>query len=334
METTQTLGMALALPKTANHHEWLQQRRAGIGSSDASAIVGLNPYKSPYALWEEKTGRMPLEVVANDRSEELMYWGRRLEPIVIAETTRRMGVEITKPDCAYRHPEKEWLHFNPDGWSQDERIFEAKTTDARNRRQWIDQIPDHAELQVHHGAAVTGATHAIVAALIGGNEFIVHEIEINPVVVDLLLEAEEKFWQYVTTDTPPPVDGHVSTMDALTRHWAHHSGSREIPESEIAPYWEAWVTADTQIKEAQAAKQAALAQITALMDGHDRLVTGDRLWARAQRSQLQIKRLEADHPELVEEFTQLIPALDRDAFRAAHPEIYAAYQGVSIRPQR
>ena len=36
--------------------EWLECRTR-IGGSDASAIVGMNPYKSNVELWEEKTGR-------------------------------------------------------------------------------------------------------------------------------------------------------------------------------------------------------------------------------------------------------------------------------------
>ena len=40
--------------------EWLSLRRQlGVGGSDASAVIGFNPYKSAYTLWAEKTGRIP-----------------------------------------------------------------------------------------------------------------------------------------------------------------------------------------------------------------------------------------------------------------------------------
>ena len=39
--------------------EWLSLRGNYIGGSDAGAVVGLNPYKSAYALWAEKTGQTP-----------------------------------------------------------------------------------------------------------------------------------------------------------------------------------------------------------------------------------------------------------------------------------
>ena len=38
--------------------EWTKLRSSTIGGSDAAAILGLNPHKSPYALWAEKTGKV------------------------------------------------------------------------------------------------------------------------------------------------------------------------------------------------------------------------------------------------------------------------------------
>lgn len=52
---------ALKLVKTQEltRDDWLAVRRTGIGSSDAAAAVGLNPYMSPLELWLDKTGRAP-----------------------------------------------------------------------------------------------------------------------------------------------------------------------------------------------------------------------------------------------------------------------------------
>ena len=36
--------------------EWLKGRKGHIGGSDASACVGMNPYKDNVQLWEEKMG--------------------------------------------------------------------------------------------------------------------------------------------------------------------------------------------------------------------------------------------------------------------------------------
>lgn len=53
--------------------DWLAVRKQGIGSSDAAAAVGLNPYKSQLELWLEK-----LVVMATDPLDEESpaYWGK------------------------------------------------------------------------------------------------------------------------------------------------------------------------------------------------------------------------------------------------------------------
>src|SRR5690554_8212363 len=50
---------ALRLVSTKNleREEWLNIRKQGIGSSDAAAAIGLNPYKSQLELWMDKARR-------------------------------------------------------------------------------------------------------------------------------------------------------------------------------------------------------------------------------------------------------------------------------------
>ena len=57
--------------------QWLEERRQGIGGSDAAAAVGLSPWKTRLELWLEKTGQTP------DREETPeMRRGTLLEPVV------------------------------------------------------------------------------------------------------------------------------------------------------------------------------------------------------------------------------------------------------------
>ena len=46
-KTISTMGM--------EHEEWLRLRKGGIGGSDAGAVCGLNLYRSPMAVYWEKT---------------------------------------------------------------------------------------------------------------------------------------------------------------------------------------------------------------------------------------------------------------------------------------
>ena len=58
--------------------QWLKGRMIGIGGSDASAVVGLNPYKSNIELFEEKIGRK----IPKDISDKpCVIYGKKAEEL-------------------------------------------------------------------------------------------------------------------------------------------------------------------------------------------------------------------------------------------------------------
>ena len=58
-----------------------KKRSFGIGGSDASAIVGMNPYKSNIELFEEKTGRRIPEDISD---KPYVKYGTQAEPLIRA----------------------------------------------------------------------------------------------------------------------------------------------------------------------------------------------------------------------------------------------------------
>ena len=48
----------------ASREEWLQNRQR-IGGSDASAILGMNPYRTNVELWQIKTGQLVPEDISD-----------------------------------------------------------------------------------------------------------------------------------------------------------------------------------------------------------------------------------------------------------------------------
>lgn len=59
--------------------EWLKGRGHTIGGSDASATVGMNPYKTNEQLWLEKTG----QAVPEDISDKpYVKYGQEAEPLL------------------------------------------------------------------------------------------------------------------------------------------------------------------------------------------------------------------------------------------------------------
>ena len=222
---------ALKLVRTRDlsRDEWLTVRRQGIGSSDAAAAVGLNPYKSQLQLWMEKTGRDgALPVVDPNDDQSPMYWGTLLEPIVAAHYTRRSGHRVRRVNAVLQHPEHSWMLANIDRevvGASDVQILECKTAGIHGARLWRDGVPEYVQLQVMHQLAVTGKQAADVAVLLGGQELQVFRIERDDTLIAQLVVLEQQFWGYVERDQQPPADGSASAELALRCLYPRDSGT-------------------------------------------------------------------------------------------------------------
>lgn len=224
--------LRLVSTKELSRDHWLAVRKGGIGSSDAAAAVGLNPYQSQLELWMIKTGRdggLP-KIDPNDETSP-MYWGTLLEPIVAAHYTRRTGNRARKINAVLQHPDpdKAWMLANIDReviGAPDVQILECKTAGEFGARLWRDGVPEYVLCQVQHQLAVTGKASADVCVLVCGQEIRVHRIERDDALIAGLIELEHRFWQYVESDTPPPADGSDSADTALRCLYPTDTGQR------------------------------------------------------------------------------------------------------------
>src|SRR5690606_16037525 len=222
--------LRLIKTNTLSRDEWLEVRKHGIGSSDAAAAVGLNPYKSQLQLWMEKTGRdADLPQPDPDDTTSPVYWGTLLEPIVAASYTKQTGRRVRKVNAVLQHPERPWMLANIDReviGAGDVQILECKTAGEFGARLWKDGVPEYVQLQVQHQLAVTGKHAADVAVLICGQQLQVHRIQRDDDLIAKLMMLQERCWHYVTSDTPPPVDGSDSAATALQCLYPSDNGDR------------------------------------------------------------------------------------------------------------
>ena len=207
--------------KQLPREDWLAVRKQGIGSSDAAAAVGLNPYKSQLELWMEKTGRdEPLPKLDPQDEESPAYWGNVLEPIVAWHYSKRSGNRVRRINAVLQHPDPKlpWMLANIDReviGADDVQILECKTAGINGARLWKEGVPEYVQLQVMHQLAVTGKQAADVAVLLGGQHLEIHRIERDESMIARLIDLERLFWDYVVSDTPPPADGTDSAEAAL-----------------------------------------------------------------------------------------------------------------------
>jgi putative phage-type endonuclease len=202
---------------------WLSIRQSGIGSSDAAAAVGLNPYKSQLELWMEKTGRLNTaqDAEAQPSVEEdngPLFWGTVLEPIVAEHYAKRTGHKVRRVNAVLQHKDYPWMLANLDrevAGSEEVQILECKTAGINGAKLWRDGVPEYVQLQVMHQLAVTGRAAADVAVLVGGNELRIFRLQRDEALIERLIALEAEFWRYVEDDTPPPADASDSAERAL-----------------------------------------------------------------------------------------------------------------------
>lgn len=171
-----------------------QERLGYVTGSDASAILGINPYTSAIDLYMYKTG---LKVEEDISHRPHVRAGIMLEDVVGKMFEQETGKKITKPTKMFVHPKHEWMAGNIDGLIEGENaIIEIKT--AGRSDGWGEQgeniIPKHYLCQVAHYLAVTNAEMAYVAVLISGWDFRWYRINRNAALEKLIIEKEKQFW--------------------------------------------------------------------------------------------------------------------------------------------
>lgn len=203
-----------------SREEWLVNRRKGLGGSDCSAVIGLNPYKSNVDLWRLKTGRIEQEDISDKPYVKYGTQAERYLRELFKLDYPQYKVDYVENNSFY-NPKYPFARASLDGWLTDgsgrKGILEIKTTEilsAGQRAKWKDRIPDNYFCQVLFYMAVIEADFAVLKAQIKTVidddvrlETKHYTIERSDVQedIDYLMSACKDFWQYVKDDKEPPL---------------------------------------------------------------------------------------------------------------------------------
>jgi predicted phage-related endonuclease len=177
----------------AHDQAWHDERRQGIGGSDATQIMAGQWNK----LWQIKTG-------ADD--------GPNLDGILpvalgsFTETfnrewfTRQTGLAVSTVDCDHLvHPTNKWCRANLDGVLMDA-IFEAKHIGQDDT---IDNALKKYHWQLIHNIYVADLDFAYLSVLFGNRRWEMVKVEQDAAQLATLLEWENNFWHAVETGEEP-----------------------------------------------------------------------------------------------------------------------------------
>ena len=294
---------AVELAKTLDmpRDEWLQKRRQGIGGSDASVILGLNPWKTQMDLWLEKTGEF-----TEDEDNEKMYWGRILEDIVAQEFSIRTGLKVRRKNAILQHKQHPFMLANVDRLVIGQKAgVECKNIGIRSAEHWEMGVPEYYQAQVQHYMAVTGYPVWYVAVLIGGQEFRYYKLTMDEQFIHELIQAEAEFWKLVETRTPPPLDGSKASTELVKRMYPEAEQGKEIElPFEAFELIQQYEQACEEEKQIQLKKDEAANKLKNMLGTAERGSIHGRqvIWQNTVSKRLNTKALEKAHPEIYDEF--------------------------------
>lgn len=207
--------LIMTVEQAADRVAWERVRNSGIGGSDVACIMGLNPWKSAYALYAEKHG----DVEAEDLSDnEYVYWGTVLEQVVADRFCELTGKKVRK--CGTLQDESyDFMLANVDRLVVGEDAgLECKTANGFKSKDWDgDELPDSYYCQCQWYMMITGYSKWYIACLIGGNHFVWKEIPRNDEFISDMRAQAIIFWNNLQNDIPPEIDGSESTAATIDK---------------------------------------------------------------------------------------------------------------------
>ena len=206
----------------ADRTGWLKWRGRTLGASEASSILGCNPWSTPLQLYAKKMG-----VMADKASDsEAAKWGHRLQQPILDGWSDETGLPCRTWEIGVVNPQYPWLHATPDAVVGDEipvvtdsmpDTVQAKATSME--RAWENGVPPMVFAQVQQEMLVTNSKTSHVAVLFNGKRFSAFEVPFDEVWCEsTLIPKTQAFYDGLEAGVPPK-DITADDADALKALW-------------------------------------------------------------------------------------------------------------------
>ncbi len=302
--------------------KWLEERKKGIGGSEASMVIGVNPWKSKLELWNEKV----TQVSNIDATKKLMFKvGHVLEPIIAEEYTIETG-RILEERPLKIHPMYSFILGNIDreivsgARGRGPGILEMKTKGAFTN--WHEEeIPIYYHIQIQHYLNVYNYSWGSFAVLdLGVMKLNIIDVERDDEFITKLEKEEIEFWKLVENKTPPPVSPTKACEEFLREKYkVSKSITIDLSCNEDAIKWAAMLReAKRNIKAFDIMETEAKNHLMSVMGNAEKaLGNGYTISWKAPKDKeiFDLERFKRDYPELAKQYIKPEPQTRRFAVR-------------------
>ncbi|QOJ19513.1 MAG: YqaJ viral recombinase family protein [Gammaproteobacteria bacterium] len=246
-------------------------RRTYIGGSDVAAILGVSPWKSKFALYQQKISEWQDEITP--QKERIFARGKRWEPVVMEMLIdeledRGHEVRVVARNNRIKDIDHDFIAAEIDmELMVDGELIngEMKTVHPFAAKDWgepgTDEIPIYYTAQVLHGQMVARRSKTVVAALIGADDLRVHFVNRDEEMINIIRNAEVEFWNMVQNRiSPDPV-----TIDDINRLYRIDSGKIIEADTELFTLYTELVHVNEDLKANDAHAETLKSRIKARM---------------------------------------------------------------------
>lgn len=243
----------LKLYENMTIEEWKNERKKGIGGSDASVCIKDNPYKTQIELYYEKIGKYKNDLSNNPYVE----WGTRLEDVIFNKfKDNNLNLDLKKHKYIFRSKKYPFMLGNVDGLIGEDGILEIKTASEYSKSKWDGVVPKNYYAQVQHYLCILDRDFAYIAVLIGGNDYREIYVKRNDEYIEKLINAEKEFWHKVKNKIEPNDIEEVDNNDFLKDVFGEKETQDKEFRKDLEPFCKQYKKVKEEIKHLKKKKKS------------------------------------------------------------------------------
>lgn len=307
-----------------NHAAWLEERKKGLGSSDAGTIMGVNNFDTPLKLWRRRRG-----LDAPTEETDVMALGHAVEGGVAYMFARATGAIIDESsaiDWMAVSREKPYLRVSPDrlfwpaGTPPEQRdlahacMLECKTTSHFIDKNDIQNtMPQYWYCQIQYQMGILGLPKCAIgwiSAAGGRFSFDFAWVDFNRGFFEYMISRIDAFWKLCVDGVEPQEI--MDEDDLRTRYPASVKDKTlelfsDVPEDrDFINLAKEYAELNNQCKELDARKNEIKITLGSRIADNEKVTFDDvkvlSFASQRGKSSLDAKRLKEDHPDLYDEY--------------------------------